>query len=223
MGRLGEAREAYTQGLARARELGIARLDALFEAGLGGLAVAEGRVDEGLAAYARSLDLLVSAADGVQHARHQMILGRTLVEAGRAADAVGTLRASIDQSRERGYRVNVWQAQLHLSRALEALGDTAGALAAPERDLPRPARRGGDEHAIAGNALDAPARCAELEDLARARLVDHLLVELAHAAAAVAVAATIAAPFAAAPSPLGWCTEPARRLAFASGSSAPPS
>ena len=42
-----------------------------------------------------------------------------------------------------------------------------------------------DEHAVARDLLDPPRRGAEQERLARARLVDHLLVELADAAAAV--------------------------------------
>ena len=88
-------------------------------------------------------------------------------------------------------------AQLASERAERApeLDRAAGALAAPERDLSRTTGRGGDEHAIACDALDAPTRRTELEDLAGARLVDHLLVELAHAPTAVgevhAVEATV--------------------------------
>ena len=61
----------------------------------------------------------------------------------------------------------------------------AGLLALPERHLRGLAGRGGDDHAIALDLLDAPGRGAQQEDLALARLVHHLLVELAHAAAAV--------------------------------------
>ena len=42
-----------------------------------------------------------------------------------------------------------------------------------------------DEHAVARDLLDPPGRGAEQERLARPRLVDHLLVQLADAAAAV--------------------------------------
>src|SRR5205807_8453395 len=59
------------------------------------------------------------------------------------------------------------------------------ALALPERHRARHARGRGDEHAVAGDLLDPPRRGAEEERLPRASLVDHLLVELADAAAAV--------------------------------------
>ena len=56
-------------------------------------------------------------------------------------------------------------------------------VAVPERHLARLARRGGDHDAVARDVLDAPARRAEQEHLAAARLVHHLLVELADARA----------------------------------------
>ena len=59
------------------------------------------------------------------------------------------------------------------------------ALALPERNRPGNARRRRDEHAVARDLLDPPGRGAEQERLAGARLVDHLLVQLADAAAAV--------------------------------------
>jgi hypothetical protein len=62
---------------------------------------------------------------------------------------------------------------------------TADALALPERDRTRHARRRRDQHAIARDLLDAPRRGSEQERLAGARLVDHLLVELADPASAV--------------------------------------
>ena len=58
------------------------------------------------------------------------------------------------------------------------------ALALPERHRTRHARRRRDEHLVARDLLDAPGRGPEHEGLALARLVDHLLVELADAAAA---------------------------------------
>src|SRR5204863_4950328 len=61
----------------------------------------------------------------------------------------------------------------------------ADALTFPERHEARDARRGRDEHAVACDLLDPPRRGAEQERLSRARLVDHLLVELADAAASV--------------------------------------
>src|SRR5581483_6654022 len=61
----------------------------------------------------------------------------------------------------------------------------ADALALPERHCSGHARSGRDEHAIARDLLDPPRARAQQEHLARARLVDHLLVELADPAAAV--------------------------------------
>ena len=59
----------------------------------------------------------------------------------------------------------------------------ADAVALPERHGAGHARRGRDDDAVARDLLDPPARGAEQEDLARPRLVDHLLVELADPAA----------------------------------------
>ena len=58
-------------------------------------------------------------------------------------------------------------------------------LALPERHRPGHPGRRRDEHPVAGDLLDPPARGAEQEHLARARLVDHLLVQLADAPAAL--------------------------------------
>ncbi len=59
------------------------------------------------------------------------------------------------------------------------------ALALPERHRAGNAGRRRDEHAVARDLLDPPRRRAEHDHLAVARLVHHLLVELADAAAAV--------------------------------------
>ncbi len=59
----------------------------------------------------------------------------------------------------------------------------ADAVAPPERDGAGGPRRRGDDHPVAGDLLDPPGGRSEEEGLARARLVDHLLVELADAAA----------------------------------------
>src|SRR6185369_8443138 len=66
---------------------------------------------------------------------------------------------------------------------LPELPRPAEPVALPERHGAGNTRRGRDDHAIAGDLLDPPRRRAEQEDLARAGLVDHLLVELADAAA----------------------------------------
>ena len=59
------------------------------------------------------------------------------------------------------------------------------ALALPERHGSRDAGRRRDEHAVPGDLLDPPGGSAEQEGLAGAGLVDHLLVQLADAAAAL--------------------------------------
>ncbi len=61
------------------------------------------------------------------------------------------------------------------------------AVAAPEGHLAGHAGRGRDDDALVGDLLHAPGRRAEHEDLAGARLVDHLLVELADPAALAVV------------------------------------
>ena len=62
---------------------------------------------------------------------------------------------------------------------LAELGRAADPVAAPERHRAGGAGGGRDDHPVAGDFLDPPAARAEQEDLAGARLVDHLLVELA--------------------------------------------
>merc|ERR1712034_85153 len=64
---------------------------------------------------------------------------------------------------------------------LAEFGGTTQPVALPERHAPRLPEGWADQHAIGGDLLDAPAGGAEREDVADARLVDHLLVELADA------------------------------------------
>ncbi len=61
------------------------------------------------------------------------------------------------------------------------LAAAADAVALPEGKPTRCARRRRDEHPVIGDLLDAPGGGAEREDVADARFVDHLLVQLAHA------------------------------------------
>lgn len=78
----------------------------------------------------------------------------------------------------------LWKArQLAGERAERAaqLGGTAEGVAVPERQLAGLAGGGRDEHPVGGDVLDAPRAGAEDEHVAHPRLVDHLLVELAHA------------------------------------------
>ena len=62
------------------------------------------------------------------------------------------------------------------------LGGTAERVALPEGQPAGYAGRRGDQHAVVGDVLDAPAGGPQREDVADPRLVDHLLVELADAA-----------------------------------------
>ena len=62
------------------------------------------------------------------------------------------------------------------------LGRAALLVALPERQPAGQAGGGRDEDAVVGDVLDPPGRGAEGEDVADPRLVDHLLVELAHPA-----------------------------------------
>ena len=66
---------------------------------------------------------------------------------------------------------------------LAELTRAAEAVALPERHGGGHTGSGRDDHAVARDVLDPPARRAEQERLARPGLVDHLLVELADAAA----------------------------------------
>ena len=63
------------------------------------------------------------------------------------------------------------------------LQGAAGPVAVPEGHLPRLAGRGSDDHLVLGDLLDPPAGSAEDEDVALARLEDHLFVQLADARA----------------------------------------
>ena len=102
----------------------------------------------------------------------QEVLRRQLVEVvllGQPLDRVGRL-----------HRRNLAH---QASDALTKRNGSLGRVGAPERHLPRLARRGRDEHAIMRDLLDAPRRRAEEEGLADARLEDHLFVQLADARA----------------------------------------
>ena len=98
----------------------------------------------------------------------EQVAGRLLVEVVVALERLGVL---VDgPAGERADRL------AELARAPDRV-------ALPERHRAGDAGRGRDDDAVARDLLDPPRRRAEQEDLAGPRLVDHLLVELADAAA----------------------------------------
>ena len=114
---------------------------------------------------AGGLDLLVEVGDEVARPRARRARSRPR----RCATASSVVRrAQVAGERADG--------PAQLDRA-------AGLVAVPERHLPLLAGRGEHDHAVVGDLVDAPGARAEHERLARAALVDHLLVELADARA----------------------------------------
>ena len=127
--------------------------------------VAEPLDDDRAVGRQSALPLLV-AEEGEEVLRRALVEVVVLTEPRR--------RAAVRQGRERARR---------LADLPPELVGPPDALALPERHRAGDAGRGRDEHAVAGDLLDPPRRGAEHECLAFARLVDHLLVELPHAAA----------------------------------------
>jgi diguanylate cyclase (GGDEF)-like protein len=154
-GRLAEARACYEEGLPLALALDWPNGHALFHAGFGGVLIGEGRVDDGLASYAQSLDILTRLGDTWQHTRHRFILGRHLVEIGRFSEAVAVLEAGLAVARERAYGSIEANSLLYLAQAREGLGQPAAALQALWRHL---AARG----AVTAAQVSDRVRVAEL-------------------------------------------------------------
>ena len=127
-------------------------------------------------------DLVAEALDhdrliGRDHARRLLLLGEEL-------DAGSWRRA--DRGRTRAWScsgVSVDRRPGERADRLTELARAPDAVALPERDRAREAGRRRDDHPVAADLLDPPGRRAEQERLARAGLVDHLLVELADAPA----------------------------------------
>jgi hypothetical protein len=103
----------------------------------------------------------------------QQVLGRTFVEAclGQASQT-SLAKRTPDLSRKR-------------ADCLAKLVRSSHTLALPERDRSGHARCRRDQHAVARDLLDAPCGRAQQKRLPGPSLVDHLLVELADASAAV--------------------------------------
>ena len=126
-------------------------------------------------------DLVAEALDDDRavaghHARRRLLLAQVVEQ------VAGGQRVEVVVGLERGGVLLDGPAR-EGADGLAELARPADGVAAPERDGAGRARCGRDDHAVAGDLLDPPRRGAEQEDLARAGLVDHLLVELADAAA----------------------------------------
>src|SRR5918996_373456 len=130
--------------------------------------VAEALDDDGAVRGKGAGGLLLLAQEGEQ------VLGGALVEL-----VLGR------EPRARGVVVQRDELAPRATDRLSQLVGTAHALAFPERHEPGDTGSRRDEHAVAGDLLDSPSGRPEKERLAGARLVDHLLVELADAPAAV--------------------------------------
>ena len=88
------------------------------------------------------------------------------------------------QSRDRGVGGDPRHLPGEPAERLTELGGPAEAVAVPERQLAGLPEGGQHVHAVVGDLDDAPARRPEREHIVHARLVDHLLVELADAGVA---------------------------------------
>ena len=133
-------------------------------------------------AQAPVADLVAEALDhdravARQHARGRLLLAQVVEQVARRAlvEVVVALAAS-PASCSTAQRENAPIASPELLRAPDRV-------ALPERHRAGRAGRGRDDHAVAADLLDPPGRGAEQERLPGARLVDHLLVELADAPA----------------------------------------
>ena len=108
---------------------------------------------------------------------------RPLARRGRGARAAGSVRAG--PALLAAGQVGLELADERAQRPPE-LDRPADRVAVPERQLARDAGRRADRDPIVADLLDPPAACAEDDDVAvhpGPQLVDHLLVELADAAA----------------------------------------
>ena len=138
-------------------------------------------------AQAPVADLVAEALDDDRAVGGQDAGGRLLLPQVLHQRAGGALVAGVQPGQPLHGALVVQRRELALQPPDGApeLDGTPGLLALPEWHLCGLAGRGGDDHAIALDLLDAPRRGAQQEDLALARLVHHLLVELADAPAAV--------------------------------------
>ena len=105
--------------------------------------------------------------------------GTLLLEVGDEVVHRPGVEAGVSQVCPRG--VGIARGAEELSDGAAEFDGAADGVAVPEGQLRRLTGRGGDPHAVWCDLLDPPRRGAECEDIAHARLVDHLFVEFADA------------------------------------------
>ena len=128
--RFDEALACYEEALPLALALGWRRGQALILAGHGGVHGLRGEVDDAARRYCESNAILEGLGDFFHVTRHEVLLGRSMLEAGRPAEALGYLDAAVGRAAARRYELELSQALDLSARAHEALGDAPAALRA---------------------------------------------------------------------------------------------
>ncbi len=176
LGRFDEAMVFYDEALPIAVALGLKRGQALILGGLGGVLLRLARVDEGTQKYLESIALLREIGDAFLVTRHYMLLGESLVGAGRHADALPFLAEAVRGAEAGSFELELAMALELTSKASEATGDLRTALDALRRqvELEKAAihRRSEEqienlklEHRLAAAKHDATARAARNAEL----------------------------------------------------------
>jgi diguanylate cyclase len=189
LGHREEARAIYDECLVITRAIEWPPGEALVLGGLGGLALARGDVDEGLARYAQSAAILAPLGDQYQLARHRFLVGTHLTRLGHHEAAIAELSAAIDAARAHRFHSTLWQALAQRSRSRSALGDAAAALADLEEHVAL--RAAADEEEIGARVrlarmkLNAQAASKEADrERARAQELQAVNAKLEQALAA---------------------------------------
>ncbi len=119
---LDEAARCFDVALKLAHTNGSAYLEALCLAGRGGLRCQAGNFDAGLADYRASAALLESQGQHFQVTRHELLVGKHLLRAGRAADAIEWARSALTRADTFGFEEIRAGAHDLLAASLSQLG-----------------------------------------------------------------------------------------------------